>query len=324
MLRAIVASIIFPTRTPQKPTRCPSRTAVSDGVASTRRCVPTASYCWRLLMHLAETPKIQRWSHYTRQPCTTHSDYPMSSEDQEKHPRVAALRSTQEILLARNRGEQELCDAREALEQKNQELQQQREWFQVTLSSIGDAVITTDALGAVTFLNPIAEAMTGWTSAEAAGLPLSKIFTIVDEFTGEPVEHPVKTVLREGRIVRLANTSLVRRDGTVRAIEDTRGSHSGSHGQADRHCHGFSRRDGPTQGRRGVNRKRCPVPYHFQPSCGWYCCDGLDGSIYKGQSKICRRIWLLYRRTAAANIAAAHAPLGSSLRATEHCPPRGR
>jgi PAS domain S-box-containing protein len=145
----------------------------------------------------------------------------MSPDEEEKQLRIAALRNAEQILLARNRGEQELRQAKEALETKNQELQQQREWFQVTLSSIGDAVITTDALGAVTFLNPIAEAMTGWTSAEAAGVPLSNIFSIIDEFTGVAVEHPVKTVLREGRIVRIANASLVRRDGTVRAIEDT-------------------------------------------------------------------------------------------------------
>jgi PAS domain S-box-containing protein len=145
----------------------------------------------------------------------------MSPDEEEKQLRIAALRNAEEILLARNRGEQELRNAKEALEAKNQELQQQREWFQVTLSSIGDAVITTDALGAVTFLNPIGEALTGWTSAEAAGVPLSKIFSIIDEFTGAHVEHPVKTVLREGRSVRIANASLVRRDGTVRAIEDT-------------------------------------------------------------------------------------------------------
>jgi len=145
----------------------------------------------------------------------------MSPDEEEKQLRIAALRNAEQILLARNRGEQELREAKEELETKNQELQQQREWFQVTLSSIGDAVITTDALGAVTFLNPIAEAMTGWTSAEAAGVPLSNIFSIVDEFTGVAVEHPVRTVLREGRIVRIANASLVRRDGTVRAIEDT-------------------------------------------------------------------------------------------------------
>ena len=145
----------------------------------------------------------------------------MSPDEEEKQLRIAALRNAEQILLVRNRGEQELRRAKEALETKNQELQQQREWFQVTLSSIGDAVITTDALGAVTFLNPIAEAMTGWTSADAAGVPLSNIFSIIDEVTGAAVEHPVKTVLREDRIVRIANASLVRRDGTVRAIEDT-------------------------------------------------------------------------------------------------------
>jgi PAS domain S-box-containing protein len=145
----------------------------------------------------------------------------MSPDEEEKQLRIAALRNAEQILLARNRGEQELRRAKEALETKNQELQQQREWFQVTLSSIGDAVITTDALGAVTFLNPVAEAMTGWTSVDAAGVPLSNIFSIIDEVTGVAVEHPVKTVLREGRIVRIANASLVRRDGSVRAIEDT-------------------------------------------------------------------------------------------------------
>ncbi len=145
----------------------------------------------------------------------------MSPDEEEKQLRIAAIRNAEQILLARNRSEQELRQAKEALETKNQELLQQREWFQVTLSSIGDAVITTDALGAVTFLNPIAEAMTGWTSADAGGVPLANIFSIIDEFTGVPVEHPVKTVLREGRIVRIANASLVRRDGTFRAIEDT-------------------------------------------------------------------------------------------------------
>ena len=57
-----------------------------------------------------------------------------------------------------------------------QELRQQREWFQVTLSSIGDAVITTDTQGKVTFLNPVAETMTGWKSDEASGQPLETGF----------------------------------------------------------------------------------------------------------------------------------------------------
>src|ERR1700691_510173 len=124
----------------------------------------------------------------------------MMNDDEDKLLRITALRNAEEILIARNRVEQELRDAKEARELKMQELLQQREWFQVTLSSIGDAVITTDALGAVTFMNPIAEAMTGWTLAEAAGVPLPKVFAIVNEESREPVENPVAEVLREGRV----------------------------------------------------------------------------------------------------------------------------
>jgi PAS domain S-box-containing protein len=146
----------------------------------------------------------------------------MATDEEDRLLRITALRNAEEILIARNRAEQELRGAKEALEFKIQELDQQREWFEVTLSSIGDAVITTDALGVVTFLNPIAEAATGWTLAEAVGMPLSKVFTIINEFTRQPVEHPVTKVLREGRTVGLANhTSLVRRDGTLTAIEDS-------------------------------------------------------------------------------------------------------
>lgn len=149
-------------------------------------------------------------------------EYLLSVEEEDRQLRIAALRNAEEILIARNRVEQELRDAKEALENKIQELEEQREWFQVTLASIGDAVITTDAACMVTFLNPIAEAMTGWTSSEAAGAPLASVLTIVNELTQQPVEHPVTRVLGEGRIGGLANhTSLVRRDGTVTAIEDS-------------------------------------------------------------------------------------------------------
>jgi PAS domain S-box-containing protein len=148
----------------------------------------------------------------------------MSANEEDRQVRIAALRNAEEILLARNRVEQELRDAKAALEQKNQELLQQREWFQVTLSSIGDAVITTNAQGIVTFMNPIAEVMTGWKSAEAIGLPLSRIFTVINEQTGERVEAAVAQVIRDGRNVGLGeHRSLVRRDGSVTAIEDTAG-----------------------------------------------------------------------------------------------------
>jgi PAS domain S-box-containing protein len=102
------------------------------------------------------------------------------------------------------------------------ELREQRAWFEVTLSSIGDAVITTDVRGHVTFLNPVGEAMTGWTLREAQGMPLERIFNIVNEDTRQPVANPVAEVLREGIIVGLANHAvLIAKHGTEVAIEDS-------------------------------------------------------------------------------------------------------
>jgi PAS domain S-box-containing protein len=145
----------------------------------------------------------------------------MSADDENPRPHIAAPKGADNSSLARTRIEQELRDAKTALEAKELELREQREWFRVALSSIGDAVITADARSAVTFMNPVAEAMTGWTGVEAAGVPLANIFTIIDDLTGKPIEHPASKVLRDGQMVRLINhVSLVRPDGTTRAIED--------------------------------------------------------------------------------------------------------
>jgi PAS domain S-box-containing protein len=103
-----------------------------------------------------------------------------------------------------------------------QEVRQQQEWFRVTLSSIGDAVITTDLAGNVTYLNPVAEAMTGWKTSDASGLPLQNVFNIINQETREPVAHPVAQVLREGVVVGLTNnTALISKDGREAAIEDS-------------------------------------------------------------------------------------------------------
>ncbi|MBT9614288.1 MAG: EAL domain-containing protein [Burkholderiales bacterium] len=99
---------------------------------------------------------------------------------------------------------------------------QAKERAEVTLYSIGDAVITTDAQGVVDYLNPVAEALTGWTSAEAKGQLLSVVFPIFNETTQEVVENPVARCLCEGVIVGLANhTLLITRDGREIAIEDS-------------------------------------------------------------------------------------------------------
>jgi PAS domain S-box-containing protein len=136
--------------------------------------------------------------------------------------RAVALRNIETVLAVRRRAENELLAAQEALQRKSEELQLQREWFEVTLSSIGDAVITTDTEARVTFLNPVAEALTGWKSSEAKGQSLDRVFRIIDEDTRQPVSNPVAEVFRTSGTVNLANhTSLVARDGSTIAIEDS-------------------------------------------------------------------------------------------------------
>jgi len=94
--------------------------------------------------------------------------------------------------------------------------------LQVTLRSIGDAVITTDLAGGITSMNPIAESLTGWTQADAAGQPLDKVFQIVNETTRAPVDNPAFRALRSGIVVGLANhTVLIRKGGGECAIDDS-------------------------------------------------------------------------------------------------------
>lgn len=101
-------------------------------------------------------------------------------------------------------------------------LREQKELLQVTLASIGDAVIATDARGAINFINQPAETLTGWTKTEAAGKPLDEVFPIINEETRQPVESPFAAVIREGNVVGLANhTLLINKNGKEIPIEDS-------------------------------------------------------------------------------------------------------
>jgi PAS domain S-box-containing protein len=98
----------------------------------------------------------------------------------------------------------------------------EKERAQVTLHCIGDGVITTDPSCGVEYLNPVAEALTGWTTEEAQGNPLAVIFNILEEQSRTPVPNPVACCLKEGQIVGLANhTVLISRYGQEHAIEDS-------------------------------------------------------------------------------------------------------
>ena len=97
-----------------------------------------------------------------------------------------------------------------------------RERAEVTLNSIGDAVLSTDIEGKITYLNAVAERMTGWGREEAYGRPLGEVFRVIDKNTGETARDPLEFALQQDRTVGLTtNTMLVRRDGLESAIEDS-------------------------------------------------------------------------------------------------------
>jgi PAS domain S-box-containing protein len=114
--------------------------------------------------------------------------------------------------------------ARDITERRRAErtLRQSEERYRVTLSSIGDAVISCDKEGRVAFANSVAGKLTGWGPQQALGVPLEKVFQIINEFTRQPVENPVARVIREGVVVGLANhTILISKDGKECPIDDS-------------------------------------------------------------------------------------------------------
>lgn len=101
-------------------------------------------------------------------------------------------------------------------------LQGQQDWLHTTVTSIGDAVIATDADGLITLMNRVAEELTGWTLKEAHGKPLAEVFRILNQETRHPAENPVDKVRRLNKVVGLANhTILVSKSGEEIAIDDS-------------------------------------------------------------------------------------------------------
>ncbi len=102
------------------------------------------------------------------------------------------------------------------------QLYEEKEKAQVTLQSIGDAVITTDADGRVEYLNPVAEELTGWESHETVGRPIAEVFQVISETTRQPIDSPITRCLREGRVVEMTEPSLlVNRRGQEISMQDS-------------------------------------------------------------------------------------------------------
>ena len=135
-------------------------------------------------------------------------------------------------LLPKDSRSEQFLALNQQIEQLNREVQRrknaeaaalrQTEQLRVTLHSIGDGVIVTDADGNVSTLNPIAQQLTGWTLDEAIGRSLLEVFQIINESTRQTVENPASRSLKEGVIVGLANhTLLIAKDGKERPIDDS-------------------------------------------------------------------------------------------------------
>ncbi len=121
--------------------------------------------------------------------------------------------------------QQEITAKENALQQQRvveEKLLNEKERLNVTLRSIGDGVITTDLDGAIVLINKITEQLTGWSQQDAAGCQVQEIFNIINEKTGSPCDNPVREVLNTGKIVGLANhTVLIAKDGSQYNIEDS-------------------------------------------------------------------------------------------------------
>src|SRR5580704_15026754 len=137
----------------------------------------------------------------------------------------AVGRGAQDYLLPDHLDSYSLSRAlRNAIERKIVEdaLFAEKERAEVTLNSIGDAVLCTDISGNITYLNLVAETMTGWSREQAIGRPLAEVFHIIDSSTGKPARDPMEMAVEQNKAVGLTvDCVLTRRDGLQSSIEDS-------------------------------------------------------------------------------------------------------
>src|SRR5688572_16075457 len=149
----------------------------------------------------------------------------VSSQRDEGVARLAVQRGAQDYLLKEHLDGYTLPKALNSMLERwaySEAMFLEKERAEVTLNSIGDAVVSTDVAGNVTYLNPVAERMTGWHRQEACGRPLQEVLRIIDADSREPALNPLALAILKDRTVGLSgNCLLIRRDGYESAIEDT-------------------------------------------------------------------------------------------------------
>jgi len=149
----------------------------------------------------------------------------LSATKDEDVAKLAVQRGAQDYLLKAHLDSYLLPKALRSMVERAafaEALFEEKERAQVTLNSIGDAVISSDVSGHVTYLNIVAESLTGWSREEAAGRPLEDVFSIIDATTREAVQNPMAAAIRENKTLGLTpNCVLIRRDGVETEIEDS-------------------------------------------------------------------------------------------------------
>jgi diguanylate cyclase (GGDEF)-like protein/PAS domain S-box-containing protein len=188
----------------------------------------TLGTCWSTTIHPEDRQRVLAdWCAAAQSDAPLRTEFRLQREDGSivwTRVNSAAMRDgmaphghvlTVEDITARKATEFGLRAAEEALFEE-------KERARVTLNSIGDAVLTTDLLGNVTYLNPVAETMSGWSGEDALGRPLAEVFRIIDGTTRRVAVNPAQRALEEDRTVGLAaDCVLIRRDGFESAIEDS-------------------------------------------------------------------------------------------------------
>ncbi len=183
---------------------------------------------WSTAIHPEDRPRVlSEWQQAVAQRQVFHAEFRFLRQDgsvvwtrvnsgvlEDDQDGVGRIKTVEDI-SERKATERVLREAEEALFAE-------KERAQVTLNSIGDAVLTTDLLGQVTYLNQVAEDMTGWSCTDALGLPLATVFNIIDGETRQTAANPARNAMQQNQTVALeADCLLIRKNGDESAIEDS-------------------------------------------------------------------------------------------------------
>jgi PAS domain S-box-containing protein len=208
---------------------------------------------------------------------------------------AGSRRANAELLEAKGSLEQRVQERTVDLVHTNEQLRHSREQYAVTLASIGDGVITTDAKCRISFMNPEAERLTGWKCHEVAGQPLVSVFRIVHEDSLEAVEDPARKVLELGIVVGLANhTLLINKEGYEVPIADSGAPIRDAQGNVlgvvlvFRDCRAEREKESAMQDRLALQEQLAKVAETAPGAICSFCCGPMARAVFRIATRLSR------------------------------------